>query len=70
MGGSYRIQIKDPMGEMHSVRGVYREICKPERLAFTWEWDKGVGCVEESGAMVEMLVTVLFGSKKTAPNCS
>ena len=61
VGGKYRIQMKKPDGEFHTAVGTYREIKPPERLAFTWAWEKDgsepdFGEVEPS----EMLVTLEF----------
>lgn len=36
VGGRYRIDVRSPDGEEHSVGGVYREIVAPSRLVFTW----------------------------------
>lgn len=44
MGGRYRIQIKDPDGDLHTASGLYREIKPPERLVFTWAWEGASGC--------------------------
>ena len=41
-GGGYRWCMRSPAGVDHIVRGVFREIVKPERLVFTWAW-KGEG---------------------------
>jgi uncharacterized protein YndB with AHSA1/START domain len=38
VGGRYRIVMKSPDGELHDVRGVYREIVPNERLVFSWAW--------------------------------
>ena len=39
-GGKYRIQMKKPDGEFHTATGTYREVKPPERLVFTWSWEK------------------------------
>lgn len=51
-GGSYRLGMKSPAGEVFTTTGVYREIQPPERLVYTWRW--------ESPDSVETLVTVEF----------
>jgi uncharacterized protein YndB with AHSA1/START domain len=28
-------------GEVHTVRGEYSEVSRPERLAYTWSWEEG-----------------------------
>jgi uncharacterized protein YndB with AHSA1/START domain len=38
-GGEFRICMRSPEGTEHRVRGVFREVVKPERLAFTWAWE-------------------------------
>jgi uncharacterized protein YndB with AHSA1/START domain len=55
VGGAYRVVMRSPQGTEHIVRGVYQEISKPERLAFTWAWEDDDG---ELGA--ETVVTVSF----------
>ena len=39
LGGRFRIDMRDPGGVSHLVRGTYREFSPPARLAFTWEWE-------------------------------
>ena len=40
-GGRYRLAMRNPdTGETHTVVGEYREIQRPERLAYTWAWDE------------------------------
>jgi uncharacterized protein YndB with AHSA1/START domain len=39
-GGSYRIAMRQPNGEEWNVRGTYREVRRPERVAFTWAWEE------------------------------
>ena len=54
VGGRYRLAMIDPEGKTHAATGVYREVERPERLAFTWDW-------EDPGRSVgETLVTVEF----------
>ncbi len=64
VGGRYRIEMKDPSGEIHTVIGTYKEIAPPERLVFTfaWEGNKGCGGVD-LGDVVETLVTLLFEAR-------
>lgn len=57
-GGVWRTCMRSPDGNDYRVRGVYREIVKPERLVFTWAWE------DESGATGhETLVTVTFAER-------
>jgi uncharacterized protein YndB with AHSA1/START domain len=39
-GGSYRIAMRQPNGEVWNVRGKYREVRRPERIVFTWAWEE------------------------------
>lgn len=39
-GGSWRICIRSPSGEDYWQHGQYREIASPERLVFTFAWDR------------------------------
>jgi uncharacterized protein YndB with AHSA1/START domain len=54
-GGAYRFHMRSPEGADHWLRGVYREIAEPERLAFTFAWKDAEG---KPGH--ETLVTVTF----------
>ena len=38
VGGAYRYYMRDPQGGDHWQQGVFREIVKPEKLVFTYEW--------------------------------
>lgn len=49
-GGSFCIAFRMPNGDEHEVSGIYREVARPHRLVFTWNWR---GTVER-----ESLVTV------------
>ncbi|HKA25170.1 MAG TPA: SRPBCC domain-containing protein [Candidatus Eisenbacteria bacterium] len=37
-GGSYRIEMIDPSGTVHTAIGTYEEVTPPRRLVFTWSW--------------------------------
>jgi uncharacterized protein YndB with AHSA1/START domain len=39
VGGSYRIGMKSPDGELYVATGIYREIIPNEKLQFTWQWE-------------------------------
>jgi uncharacterized protein YndB with AHSA1/START domain len=55
VGGAYRLAMERPDGTMHTVQGEYREVSRPERLAYTWAW------VEEDGSTGHVsTVTVRF----------
>ena len=38
VGGRYHIVMNAPDGEVHDVRGVYREIVPNRKLVYTWAW--------------------------------
>jgi uncharacterized protein YndB with AHSA1/START domain len=38
-GGAYRIAMQPPQGEAFHLRGEFREIDPPRRLAYTFEWE-------------------------------
>jgi len=61
VGGKYRIQLRRPDGEYYTTVGVYREVKRPERLVFTWQFEQD-GSGDEFGAVEppEMLVTLEF----------
>ena len=56
VGGAYRLTMQDGEGgALHTVRGEYREVARPERLVYTWAWE------EEGGVLGhESVVTVRF----------
>jgi uncharacterized protein YndB with AHSA1/START domain len=64
VGGKYRLQVRKPDGEYFTSTGVYREVKPPERLVFTWQFEKD-GSGEEYGEVEppEMLVTVEFKAR-------
>ncbi|HVH78124.1 MAG TPA: SRPBCC domain-containing protein [Stellaceae bacterium] len=56
VGGEWRRVMRSPEGTEHSSRGVYREIAAPERLVFTYRWERGGA----AGHGPETIVTVTF----------
>ena len=40
VGGKFRIQMKNPDGEFFTAAGEFREVKAPERLVYTWDWEK------------------------------
>jgi uncharacterized protein YndB with AHSA1/START domain len=54
-GGAYRFHMRSSSGSDHWLRGEYREIVEPERLAFTWAWED-----ENGHPRHETLLTVTF----------
>ncbi len=64
VGGKFRLQVRKDDGEYFTSVGVYREVRRPERLVFTWQFERDgsgtdFGEVEEP----EMLVTVEFKTR-------
>jgi len=39
VGGKYRLGMLGPDGTSHIAIGEYREVRRPTRLVFTWEWE-------------------------------
>ena len=61
VGGKFRIQMKKPDGEFFTAAGEFREVKPPERLVYTWAWEKdgaGTEFGEVEGAPT--LITVEF----------
>ncbi len=63
VGGKYRLGMLEPGKDAPYVcHGVYREVNPPEKLVFTWSWEKMPG--DDSSFMpAETLVTVEFIDK-------
>ena len=61
VGGKYRIQMKTPDGEFFTAVGVFKEVKAPERLVYTWDFEKD-GSGAEFGEVEgkESLITVEF----------
>ncbi|MGZ5186097.1 MAG: SRPBCC domain-containing protein [Caldimonas sp.] len=59
-GGAWRMVMQSRDGSLFRVGGVYRELRRPERLAYTWQWEEG------AMAGVETLVTVSFSERDGA----
>jgi uncharacterized protein YndB with AHSA1/START domain len=54
-GGSFRLVMQPPVGEVMVLTGTYREVSPPSRLVYTWRWAEGPQRSEH-----ESLVTVEF----------
>ena len=64
VGGKYRIQVRRADGEYFTTVGVYREVKPPERLVFTWQFEKdGSGDDFSEVEPPEMLVTLEFKAR-------
>jgi uncharacterized protein YndB with AHSA1/START domain len=59
-GGRYRARIATPEGHVYFVFGVYREVRPPQKLSFTWEWEKFNPAGEVFEKLADSLVTVEF----------
>lgn len=46
VGGKFRIQMQNPDGEYFTAVGEFREVKAPERLVYTWDWEKDGGGTE------------------------
>jgi uncharacterized protein YndB with AHSA1/START domain len=46
VGGKFRIQTKMRDGEFFTAAGTYLEVKAPERLVYTWDWEKDGGGAE------------------------
>lgn len=64
VGGKYRLQVRRADGEFFTTVGIYREVKPPERLVFTWQFEKD-GSGDEFGKVEppEMLVTLEFKAR-------
>jgi uncharacterized protein YndB with AHSA1/START domain len=64
VGGKYRIQMKHPDGEFYTGVGSYREVKPPERLVFTWAWEKD-GSEDDFGEVepCETIMTLEFHAR-------
>jgi uncharacterized protein YndB with AHSA1/START domain len=43
VGGRYRLTMRHPDGSEHTVGGEYREIVRPSKLVYSWQWEQGGG---------------------------
>jgi uncharacterized protein YndB with AHSA1/START domain len=61
VGGKFRIQMKNAEGEFFTAVGEFKEVKAPERLVYTWDWEKD-GSGEEFGEVEgkTSLMTVEF----------
>ncbi len=56
VGGAFQIRMLNPEGQTHTAYGTYREIERPRRLVYTWDWR------EDDQKVGETLVTVEFNA--------
>jgi uncharacterized protein YndB with AHSA1/START domain len=72
VGGSYRYLWRGPAGAEMGMRGVYREIVRPERIVSTEKFDEswypgdavGTAVLVERGGKTTLTTTVLYSSKE------
>jgi uncharacterized protein YndB with AHSA1/START domain len=43
VGGRYRLSMEHPDGTRHTVGGEYREVVRPTRLVYSWQWEQDDG---------------------------
>jgi len=56
VGGAYRLSMEDPeTGTTHTVTGEYREVRRPERLQYSWQWEQADGEGHVSTVTVDFL---------------
>jgi uncharacterized protein YndB with AHSA1/START domain len=68
VGGRFRIQMKMPDGEYFTAVGVFKEVQAPERLVYTWDWEKdgsGTEFGEPEGKTSLITVEFLKRGKQT-----
>src|SRR5262245_28270827 len=53
VGGHYRLGMTAPDGNAHTAVGTYRDILRPRRLQFTWDWENPANRVGETVVTVE-----------------
>jgi uncharacterized protein YndB with AHSA1/START domain len=59
VGGKYRLQVRRADGEYFTTVGSYREVKPPERLVFTWQFEKdGAAADFDEVEPPEMVVTI------------
>ena len=68
VGGKFRIQQKMEDGEYYTAAGTYLEVIAPERLVYTWDWEKdgrGTEFGELEGNETQVTVEFLPRGQKT-----
>lgn len=57
VGGGFRLTMRARDGDQFTALAAYREIARPERLVYTWQW------VGEGMPNIETLITVTFAER-------
>jgi uncharacterized protein YndB with AHSA1/START domain len=68
VGGRFRIQTKMEDGEYFTAAGTYLEVKPPERVVYTWDWEKdGAGAKfgELEGAETQLTIELRAKGKRT-----
>ena len=68
VGGKYRIQMQAPDGEFFTAVGMFKEVKAPERLVYTWDWEKdgsGAEFGEVEGKQSQVTVEFLNRGERT-----
>ncbi len=55
VGGAYRLAMTAPDGQTHAAVGIFRDIRRPSRLVFTWDWEAETSRVGPTRVTVEIL---------------
>ena len=53
VGGRYRLGMTSPDGKTHVAVGTYREVRRPGRLVFSWDWEDPASRVGETIVTIE-----------------
>jgi uncharacterized protein YndB with AHSA1/START domain len=68
VGGKFRIQMRMPDGEYFTAVGVFQEVKAPERLVYSWDWEKdgsGTEFGEVEGQPSQITVEFLKRGERT-----
>ena len=68
VGGKFRIQMRNPEGEFFTAVGEFTEVKAPERLVYTWDWEKdgsGEDFGEVEGKTSQVTVEFLKRGERT-----
>ncbi len=57
VGGRWRVSMRSRDGETYMAAGEYREIARPDRVAYTWQWEGAIAMPAET------LITVSFSER-------
>jgi uncharacterized protein YndB with AHSA1/START domain len=70
-GGTWRVAHRGPDGDDHAFRGEYREIVRPEKIVWTFEWMGAPGHISEETLTLEeqdgktlLTATAMYSSKE------